>query len=761
MISNLQKKIFTLLSFLCLIGFSSGGWCGVPSGMSDNSRNELSRKTLRDAVDLYVDPAMSDDTGNGLSWEAAKKTISGASEAATWNSTIHLKNATHVLTQNIQVPTSLLWVNENGDNDFQQCIINLSEFSLKMYSVENSFTGITFDGANNSEEGGGNIVIGQNATGIFSFCKFSNNENISSGGAVLLYGNGEDYAEGRFSYCEFSSNKTGKYGGAIGGTICKVSCENCIFQNNESGGGAAVAVGLFSSPVPCEASFTACSFLNNSGDNEGALYLRGGNYKVNDCTFEENKASGEDGVGGAIVCTDAGEDTDIVISNTIFLKNTSGSNGGAVRIANSNEDDEEKKLTFTVTDTLFSYNTAQSGGGMHCGRESVGTVRKCAFFYNKALGGNGGALHNGGTVKEGGGMTVEYCLFYKNDASYRGGGMFIALYPWTDIQNCTFYENTAVANGDQIAGEPHAGVRKATLTNTICWGSRDNDQILGMEGNAFDSIYFSCFPKGKMSDAGAAMDHNINDDPLFMDPDNPDPGKTDFTLNPASGCIDSGIDIGLFKDFAGNTVPFGEGPDMGAYEFSFLNGDVDCSGKLDLGDAILAAKISSGQSGLGTCVGAEINGDSRVGTEEIIFILSKLASGKGDDDTPSYTPAQDMGCFLWQDNNTGKWHLRFSGDSINTHTFTGIISGSGLGDVDIYSFEESDEINIGETMITFTCSAGAGEDGFAFSAEAGSRISFDLYINEVREIGNVYIGKESANPGQIPFVLPVATTLSP
>ena len=55
--------------------------------------------------------------------------------------------------------------------------------------------------------------------------------------------------------------------------------------------------------------------------------------------------------------------------------------------------------------------------------------------------------------------------------------------------------------------------------------------------------------------------HSISQDPLFVDAD-----YNDFHLQPASPCIDAGVNVGLTEDYEGNSVPWGEGVDIGAYE---------------------------------------------------------------------------------------------------------------------------------------------------------------------------------------------------
>lgn len=54
--------------------------------------------------------------------------------------------------------------------------------------------------------------------------------------------------------------------------------------------------------------------------------------------------------------------------------------------------------------------------------------------------------------------------------------------------------------------------------------------------------------------------NSISADPSFL-------SSSDFRLQPGSQCIDAGVDVGLTLDYAGNVVPIGSAPDIGAYEY--------------------------------------------------------------------------------------------------------------------------------------------------------------------------------------------------
>ena len=59
--------------------------------------------------------------------------------------------------------------------------------------------------------------------------------------------------------------------------------------------------------------------------------------------------------------------------------------------------------------------------------------------------------------------------------------------------------------------------------------------------------------------------YSTNRDPLFIDT-----AAENFALKSSSFCIDGGKDLGFSEDFFGNTVPQGQGADIGAVEFNNL-----------------------------------------------------------------------------------------------------------------------------------------------------------------------------------------------
>jgi hypothetical protein len=127
--------------------------------------------------------------------------------------------------------------------------------------------------------------------------------------------------------------------------------------------------------------------------------------------------------------------------------------------------------------------------------------------------------------------------------------------------------------------------------------------------------------------------------------------------------------------------------------------------------------------------------------------------------TPAYVQAQNAGYFLWQDEDDGEWHLRWSGDSITTFEYEGVISStSPITNVRQFSFEGADSLSVSTSEVQFTAAAGAGEDGLDFFVADGAKVSFTLSSNQLSAPADTYVGASSANPSAMPFTLLSATT---
>jgi parallel beta-helix repeat protein len=104
----------------------------------------------------------------------------------------------------------------------------------------------------------------------------------------------------------------------------------------------------------------------------------------------------------------------------------------------------------------------------------------------------------------------------------------------------------------------------------------------------------------------------------------------DYRLASGSQNIDAGTSISsISKDFEGDPRPSGAGFDIGADEYSVVStsgpGDLNGVGGVDLADAIIALKIVAGINVGNIAAGADVNSDNKIGLEEVIYILQKVA----------------------------------------------------------------------------------------------------------------------------------------
>jgi hypothetical protein len=472
--------------------------------------------------------------------------------------------------------------------------------------------------------------------GGFSFedCRFTDNKTAGTGAAVFLVS-----GDASFVNCVFQNNFAG-FGGAIGTEKAQsVTLRSCVFSDNESEIGGALAGSHFCLHVE------DCRFQRNRAQMGGAIHHYGGVITIMNSSFSENTSNTE---GGALDLH--GES--ISLTDCVFSSNTAQFGGGAYLGAwyptslsrctfRGNTANVGGGLYLESGDAVviegchFSKNDAQGDGG---GLYSQGSLRvaNCGFGGNSALSGgavafsDGQALfrtsifeHNvgdiGGAITAGAGQaTLERCdlqwnsadvggalaaleadseveltssLVASNEATAYGGGIAAGAGPLS-IDNCTIANNTAgVLGGGIIVGE------ETNIENSIVWGNAADgrtDENAQIEGIELATINYSDVEDWSGAYGGEG---NIGDDPLFVDPFDPDgprgPVEADFRLRPESPCINAGLEPPIIdwapglepppaRDLDGHARVLCGVFDMGAYEFGI--GDYNCNQAVDAAD---------------------------------------------------------------------------------------------------------------------------------------------------------------------------------
>ena len=288
-------------------------------------------------------------------------------------------------------------------------------------------------------------------------------------------------------------------------------------------------------------------------------------------TVTRGKASGN---GGGINSTSA-----LTLTNVAVLSNTASSNGGGVNASNT-----------TLTNGLFQNNGAHSGGGLYA---SGLTLSGTQFLNNNAFNGNGG----GAGVE--GGASVIGGLFRDNTANATGGGLStngtLAISNTQFIANSgTFGSavyhsagngrivNTLFARNDAYVlwlASPasvqilHSTIASPTvssglnvgiygLTGTI--GITDSiiaSQTVGIyESSALMYGDYNLLAGNTSPTAGPVFGggHNASGNPAFVNP-----AADNYHLKFGSAAIDTGIAVGITRDFDGDVRPQGLAPDIG------------------------------------------------------------------------------------------------------------------------------------------------------------------------------------------------------
>jgi len=280
-------------------------------------------------------------------------------------------------------------------------------------------------------------------------------------------------------------------------------------------------------------------------DGGGGMYNEGSSPTLANCTFADNSAA----YGGGMMNWDSSP----VLTQCTFSGNEVIGIGGGIYNGDSAP---------VLANCAFTDNTAAYGGGMFNQNDSP-TLTDCTFAGNLA-GDWGGGMWNDNSSP-----TLTNCTFSGNSADY-GGGIYNYAGSAPVLTNCTFAGNSAGTSGGGIYNRDHCN---PVLTNTILWG--DSPDAIASEQDSTPFISYSDIEGGcETMPENECGTGNINQDPLFLDPDN-----DDVHLGPGSPCIDAGDNTPTslpLQDFEGDPrIRDGDGDgepvvDMGVDEALWL-----------------------------------------------------------------------------------------------------------------------------------------------------------------------------------------------
>jgi len=318
-------------------------------------------------------------------------------------------------------------------------------------------------------------------------------------------------------------NGNNEYGGGILFYYASPTVKNCVIENNtaiKNGGLTAAGAGFYifnADPIidncTIARNFGTGIFVRGIWSRHGIILKETGAQPIiKNCTISDNTGTG-------ILCM---EDVDPMISNCTVSKN--GHRGIVYNFfARANnpiincriEENEGGGLKCSETslmiieDSIIKQNTAENGGGISCSPTSTILVTNCLIVQNTA-------------TRDGGGIGV---------ISTRGSATFT---------NCTISQNAASRRGGGISAQIETG--NLTLSNSIVWDNTSDGTHAEVFAGGIVIKIKSCDIKGGLDGIGRepnkyfVYEDNIDEDPLFVDPD-----SGDFSLKPNSPAAAMGI----------------------------------------------------------------------------------------------------------------------------------------------------------------------------------------------------------------------------
>ncbi len=186
-------------------------------------------------------------------------------------------------------------------------------------------------------------------------------------------------------------------------------------------------------------------------DGGGAIWVRGGRFKVVNCLFTNNvcASTGADVGGGALRVFDQYEDLPVYVVNSTFgggkgLGNV-GANGGALSSIG---------VSWTIINSVFSYNEAIGQGGNPAKPGTSG-------------GGSGGAIYNDGNKMT---LSLSGTRIENNRVNAYGSGIFFVTNDHTGdikLDNTTVENNIGGSWYPVMSGISMHADTKLTIANTV------------------------------------------------------------------------------------------------------------------------------------------------------------------------------------------------------------------------------------------------------------------------------------------------------
>lgn len=274
-------------------------------------------------TNLYVDASMADDSGNGLSWPTACRSLTNALAKAQAGTTINVATGTYsAATTGDAFPLTLdteavRIIGTNAAATILDAGGAARVMTVQGVGVLNCLSNLTFRGGNAGAGNGGGLYIEDSRLTVAG-CVVSNNTATSGGGLYIRY------SKPAVANCVIRNNTISSEGAGayIYGSV--VTFERCQIRKN-------AGRGFYIREMPCGTSrFVGCLIATNGGD--GLYVLNASPVELVHCTIADNTKSG-----GADAVNDGGGKVKLLNSITVgYLRGIPNANVTYTRTSYTN-----------------------------------------------------------------------------------------------------------------------------------------------------------------------------------------------------------------------------------------------------------------------------------------------------------------------------------------------------------------------------------------------------------------------------------------
>ena len=305
----------------------------------------------------------------------------------------------------------------------------------------------------------------------------------------------------------------------------------------------------------------------SGGNNTRIFSLSNASYTINKVNFTQGKSAS---TGGGAINLSSGS---LAINNCAFTSNSAAGadeDVGTVRSGGGGAIYADPGATLNATDCTFTNNTVTGGrGGAVHAYCATANFTRCSFQSNTASGGGAIAYSNDqGSVSSKIGE-IDNCLFAKNNAGTRGGGVALFKNVYVVFKNDTFAKNSAGQSGGG------AYVWDDEVSHGVFYNCLFAGNSAGTTGHGQIGFNTTMCPNGYTNVEGyKTMANNVtwaksgttytydSTKPLFVN------SNSDWRLTNDSQACGKGNNnhYPSGTDLAGNTRKVGSNVDLGCYE---------------------------------------------------------------------------------------------------------------------------------------------------------------------------------------------------